>query len=181
MEIIAELKKLFETSNRQFINENTELFTDKVSERTLCGGLAQILSQNLIETDYSKYFVDVEYNRNNGKIKMILDENKKEVTINCDLIIHSRGKNIVKDNLIAIEMKKSIRPQKEKIKDKNRLIALTKNSYDNSWSADGISLPQFVCGYSIGIYYEINFDKNCISLEYYIRGEKESEEIITIL
>lgn len=56
------------------------------------------------------YFADAEYNRKqNGQIKTIIDENMEEVKVQCDLILHSRGKNVERDNLIAIEMKKSNR------------------------------------------------------------------------
>ena len=40
------------------------------------------------------YYVDVEYNRNKGKIKTIIDDNENVININCYLIIHSRGENI---------------------------------------------------------------------------------------
>src|SRR5699024_5877495 len=65
------------------------------------------------------------------------------------------------DNLIALEMKKSYRPMKEKENDKARLVALTKDSYDGVWSFDGKTLPEHVCGYDLGIYYEID-SKNCL-------------------
>jgi hypothetical protein len=92
----------------------------------------------LDNTDYSNYYVDVDYNRNNGKVKTIINENMQVKNINCDLIVHSRCENIHKDNLIAIEMKKSSRRKAEKDKDRNRLIALTKVSFDDVWSADGL-------------------------------------------
>lgn len=75
------------------------------------------------------YHVDVEYNRNkNGRIKTCcpLDDDRipVPVTINCDLIVHSRGEIARQDNLIAIEMKKSSRTKKEKDSDRRRLITL---------------------------------------------------------
>ena len=81
------------------------------------------------------------------------------VPIQCDLIVHSRGKNIENDNLIAIEMKKSTRPKSEFIDDRKRLRALTKESYDDIWSNDGIALPELVCGYDIGIYLILDIGK----------------------
>ena len=71
--------------------------------------------------------------------------------------MHSRGNHIEQDNLIAIEMKKSNASEEEKQKDKDRLKALTKDSFDDVWSFDGTTLPEHVCRYLIGIYYEINF------------------------
>ena len=56
---------------------------------------------------------------------------------------------------------------KEKENDKARLVALTKDSYDGVWSFDGKTLPEHVCGYDLGIYYEID-SKNClVYIEYY--------------
>ena len=110
--------------------------------------------------------------RNNGRVKTIYNDDLKVVTIICDLIVHSWGEIIEKDNLIALEMKKSYRPMKEKENDKARLVALTKDSYDGVWSFDGKTLPEHVCGYDLGIYYEID-SKNClVYIEYYVKGKK---------
>ena len=68
-------------------------------------------------------------------------------------------------------MKKSNRLKAEKIDDKYRLTSLTNN---NS------SLPEHVCKYKLGIYYEINFNRNTIFLEYYYKGEKITEDTIKI-
>ena len=87
------------------------------------------------------------------------------------LILHSRGENPIQDNLIALEMKKSTRPQLEKQKDRERLIALTKDSFDNIWSNDGHTLPEYVCRYVLGVYYEINYSLNLVLIEYYKQGE----------
>ena len=84
------------------------------------------------------------------------------------------------DNLIAIEMKKSNRKESDKQSDRNRLIALTKDSYDGVWSFDGKTLPEHVCRYKLGIYYEINFSKKFILLEYYYRGNLEVEEKVSL-
>lgn len=60
------------------------------------------------------YYADVEYNRNkDGRVKTILNKKMEVVTINCDLILHSRGNNTKCDNLIAIEMKKVIETMME--------------------------------------------------------------------
>ncbi|MGS2764806.1 hypothetical protein [Sinomicrobium sp. M5D2P9] len=113
--------------------------------------------------ELSEYYSDPEYNRKqNGEIKTILDHEMKEVKINCDVIIHSRGNNIGNDNLLALEMKKSNRPEYEKASDKIRLRALTKESYDDVWSNDGKTFPEYVCGYELGIYMELDIDnRNC--------------------
>lgn len=115
--------------------------------------------------------VDTEYNRNNGKLKTILDNNMEIIPVTCDIIVHSRGDNKLQDNLICIEMKKSTSNNADKIKDKKRLKILTRKSYDNIWSADGISLPKHVCGYLLGIYYEVNTKTRKILIEDYSDGE----------
>lgn len=99
------------------------------------------------------------------------------ININCDVILHSRGNIIAQDNLIAMEMKKSNRPDEQKTSDKNRLRALTKDSYDDIWSFDGDTLPKHVCGYIFGFYLEINIqDRECL-FECYEKGVKTNDWI----
>ena len=77
-------------------------------------------------------------------------------------------------------MKKSNRSKKEKDADKKRLKALTKNSFDDLWSFDGTSLPEHVCRYKLGVYYEINYRKHTILLEYYYHGNKQYADTIAL-
>ncbi|GFI19451.1 hypothetical protein IMSAG249_01220 [Lachnospiraceae bacterium] len=125
----------------------------------------------LSNSKYSKYNVDTEYNRNNGKVKTIYNDDLKVVSIVCDLIVHSRGEIVEKDHLIALEMIKAYRKVEAKENDKARLVALTKDSYDEVWSFDGKTLPEHVCGYELGIYYEMNRKCSLIYIEYYIKGK----------
>ncbi|MCU4804545.1 hypothetical protein OCF14_08885 [Bacillus cereus] len=167
-----EMQNLFELANNKYLIEQKELIQSGVSERTLCGQLMLYLNEAKEKTPYRKYYVDVEYNRNvNGRLKTIKDGHGEIITINCDLILHSRGENLVQDNLIAIEMKKSIGKRSEKEKDRERLKALTRQSFDNIWSYDGKKLPKHVCRYILGIYYEINVSRMQALLEYYQDGE----------
>ncbi|MGI2295434.1 hypothetical protein [Paenibacillus sp. GXUN7292] len=165
---------IFEKANKTFLNNEVDLILSGVSERTLCGSLMRYLQEEIKETNYSKYHVDVEYNRNKGKVKTIIDQNIEVIPINCDIIVHSRGEIPEQDNLIAIEMKKSTNRNSEKIKDKNRLIALTKDTFDNVWSFDGTSLPEHVCRYKLGVYYEVNIRRREVYVEYYKKGELSS-------
>lgn len=169
--IIHILTNIFEHANINFLNAEKNLITSNVSERSLCGSLQRFIRDELIKTKYKKYYVDIEYNRNQGKVKTIINDQFEVVTVNCDLIVHSRGEIIQQDNLLALEMKKNNRPLAEKNKDRKRLIALTKPSYDGVWSNDGIALPEYVCGYILGIYYEINIRKAIIQIEYYCNGD----------
>ena len=173
-----ELIDIFERANKRFLGENVSSIKSNVAERSLCSTLAQCLYLEISNSNFSRYHVDVEYNRNKGKVKTIYDDNLEVVSIVCDLIVHSRGKIIENDNLIALEMKKAYRPMKEKEKDRARLVALTKESYDGVWSFDGRVLPEHVCGYKLGIYYEIDNKKNSLLIEYYVRGEKMEVVIV---
>lgn len=110
--------------------------------------------------------------------KSIQGPNEEIIRIKTDLIVHSRGECIERDNLLALEMKKSYRPKKEKDADRSRLKCLTKDSFNHEWSFDGTELPEHVCRYAIGIYYEIDFDKRTISLEYYRKGEFYTDDEI---
>lgn len=173
------LKKLFLKANKNFLEKDRKLLEDKVSERTLCGALMLKLYEVLKETEYSNYYVDVEYNRNKGEVKTIYNGRAEVIKVNCDLIVHSRGENTMQDNLIAIEMKKNEQPFFEKEDDRIRLSCLTKDSFDdNIWSYDGKTLPKHVCRYKIGIFYEVNLKRMSLKLEYYYQGNKIDEDRI---
>ena len=176
MKTYEEVVELFENANDAFLNNDLELFESRVSERTLCGALMLHIHDLIIGgPSYQGYFADVEYNRNKGGRlknikKTIRGADEAIVTINCDLILHSRGRHVEQDNLIAIEMKKSSQPKAAKDADKERLMALTKESYDDIWSFDGHTLPEYVCRYVLGVYYEINYSTRSIRVEYYRQG-----------
>lgn len=175
MKTYDELVSLFENANGVFLQTEQSLFRSKVAERTLCGALMLHIHDIIKENDsYAGYYTDVEYNRNQGGIKTIRKtirgQREEIISVNCDLILHSRGENVEQDNLIAVEMKKSNRPAEEKQTDRERLIALTKDSFDDVWAWDH-NLPEHVCRYGLGVYYEINHIRKQILIEYYRRGE----------
>ncbi|MFZ0375249.1 MAG: hypothetical protein WAL39_18285 [Xanthobacteraceae bacterium] len=115
--------------------------------------------------------MDAEYNRQqNGQIKTIIDDHAHEISVTCDLILHSLGEIIRTDNLIAIEMKKSERPKVEKDEDRIRLRALIKTSYDGVWSNDGETHPRYVCGYELGLFIELNVRRGRIAVEEFEGG-----------
>ena len=176
MKSYDEMVALFEQANTQLLQQDRALFGNHVSERTLCGALMLHLNGCISkEEDLAEYYVDVEYNRNKGGIKTITKtiagEQEQVIPINCDLIVHSRGECVAQDNLISIEMKKSTRPPSEKAKDRERLVALTKDSFNDVWAFDGKNLPEHVCRYVLGVYYEINYRRKLISIEYYRTGQ----------
>lgn len=169
----GDLETIFEEANKAFLSKNVMLFETEVSERTLCGALMIELHEVLKGTKYFEYFVDVEYNRNlGGKLKKITRGRGMPITINCDLIVHSRGQNS-RDNLIALEMKKSTHEEDNKQNNRERLKCLTTSPGADAeiYSADGKTFPKYVCGYGLGVYYEIDFATRRVSIEYYEEGE----------
>lgn len=113
---------IFYSANKDFIVSNIDNLLVNTSERNLCALLMVELRKYLSKSWYYDYYVDVEYNRNGGKIKTIMNEKMEVIIVECDLIIHSRRKNIKQDNLLAIEMKKSNAPKIEKLNDKKSLL-----------------------------------------------------------
>ena len=173
------LKNLFEKANFAFLQKDFVLIESDTNEKSMCGALKSRLEQYLQAENINDYFVDVEYNRNGGEVKTIIDDQLEIVKITCDLILHSRGLNIKQDNLLALEMKKSYRSQKAKDSDRKRLMALTKSTYDNDiWSYDGKTFPKHVCRYIIGIYYEIDLERKKVLLEFYRQGMKVAQETL---
>ena len=160
--------------------EGGSLLTD-VSERNTCGRLAYFLERQLEQEGVSGYYADVEYNRKQrGKVKTIINDDLRVVTITADLIVHSRGEiPAPNDNLIAVEAKKTSRPAHEKDDDTARLIAMTSEPHNGVWNwEDGH--PEHVCGYSVGIFMEIRRERNEILLEYFKRGQKTKERLFKI-
>jgi hypothetical protein len=172
------LRIVFEqTLDEFFVNETQEVL-EGVNERNNCGRMAIYMQRIADANGTDGYFADMEYNRKqNGELKTILDGEMKVVVINCDLILHSRGRSIDADNLIAIEVKKREGKDNEKTKDRERLRALTKASFDNIWSNDGMTLPEHVCGYVLGVYIELDRRRRQCLLEYYRSGNKFEERV----
>lgn len=166
------LHEIFLDSVNIFLKEDVDNILSDVNERNLCARLACYLERVAKKHGINGYYADAEYNRNQGKVKTILEEGMEVITINCDVILHSRGAILKQDNLIAIEMKKSNRTQEEKDSDRKRLRALTKDSYDDVWSFDGTALPEHVCGYIWGYYIELNSRSRTCLFEQYKKGVK---------
>jgi hypothetical protein len=179
--MFGRLMKIFIDCSEKFVNNESELILSGVSERCLCGSFMLIIKQALKQTEFSPYYTDIEYNRNfDGQIKTIIDNDMEVINITCDLIVHSRGQIPENDNLIAIEMKRDNHPEAEKNKDRIRLKALTKPTNDSmTYSYDGRTLPQHVCGYKVGVFYEINITERQIRIEYYQNGESYDNYIRT--
>lgn len=167
----AQLEKMFASAFNQFLGTERDNILKGTSEPNLCGRLAMALEVERTKARLSGYVVDTEYNRNGGKLKTIMDDKAQVVTIRCDVIVHSRGRIPEQDNLIAIEMKRVNHPGEEKEKDRIRLKAMTKASFDDVWSADGKTLPEHVCGYVVGYYLELNAAAERFLVEEYAGGK----------
>lgn len=166
------IDRIVKTAVSRFVDAETANILSGVSERNLCGRLALILESVAHECGLAGYFAAVEYNRKQGgKVKTIINKDYKVISINCDLILHSRGDNVESDNLIAIEMKKSNRPEKEKESDRSRLRTMTKSSYDGVWSHDGTAHPEHVCGYDLGAFIELDQHEREKRVEYFANGD----------
>lgn len=165
------LNTFFDECLYQFFKKETDLILSGIAERTLCGALAIIAHKLLYKFGLKGYYSDVEFNRmQDGKIKTMINDQMEYITINCDLIVHSRGE-MVPDNLLALEMKKSDSSSSAKKGDRNRLIALTKTALQYVWAEDGKAMPEYVCGYQLGIYIELNVTARKCLIERYELGE----------
>jgi hypothetical protein len=168
---IEQLQDILERSLSEFFEREAATLLDGVSERSSCCRLANYMERIVLEAGLNGYIADTEYNRKQGgQVKTILDGNLKAITITADLILHSRG-TVDEDNLIAIEMKKADRPDREKESDRERLRAMTKSPDDEIWPLDAKAASEHVCGYRLGAYIELNNRTRKASIEYFIGGE----------
>lgn len=166
-------------SINRFFEEEIHNILNDVAERNLCARLAIYFTDQIREHKLAGYYADPEYNRKQGgQVKTILDDRLNIITIQSDLIIHSRGAYVENDNLIAIEMKKANRSVEEKNADRDRLRAMTKDSYDEIWSADGMTHPEHVCGYILGVYLILDIRSRTCIIEYYRKGAFFNQESI---
>ncbi len=51
-------------------------------------------------------------------------------------------------------------------------MALTKDSYEDIWSFDGKTLPEHVCRYALGIYYDVNYKARILEGDLVLRARK---------
>lgn len=166
----SELTPLFDEAFTSFLYRERDNILTGVAEQSLCSRLGIELERLCEARGLKGYVVDTEYNRNDGQVKTIIDEQMHVVKIRCDIILHSRGRIPKQDNLLAIEVKRSNHSAAEKEKDRKRLRALTKASFDDIWSADGHTLPEHVCGYVLGYYLELDVTAKTVLIELYKGG-----------
>lgn len=168
---------VFEDALTSFVDEEANLLLSNASERSACGRLAIFLQRQLEADGYQGYYADVEYNRKqNQQVKTIINDELEVVPITTDLIAHTRGEMpFPRDNLIAVEAKKSNRPAHEKDADRARLIAMTREPFRGVWPARG-GHPEHVCGYAVGIYLEIDIERRQLRIEFYKKGARTKQK-----
>ena len=131
-----------------------------VSERDLCAQLMCILKEEIKQTEFSDYSVNIEYNRGmDGDLKKSKTIDGKLAVL--DLIIHKiiPDQEIGFNNLICIEMKKEKRPATEIQEDKDRLATLTDISKGFCYKAGFMLLVcQDINSDRFGLYIESEYE-----------------------
>lgn len=154
--LTEELIDIFEKAKNEFLEKEKTIIKNDTNERTLTQRLAFYLELQLRKNiKYENYSVDCEYNRKEEDIKRLkFGKNTDKKEIYPDIIIHQRK---IKKNLIAIEMKKTTSRNTDKIKDIEKLEALTdrKNDYH----------------YTLGIYFELDITDNNNIINFFVDGE----------
>ena len=156
--LTEELIDIFEKAKNEFLEKEKDIIKNDTNERTLTQRLAFYLELQLRKNiKYENYSVDCEYNRKEEDIKRLkFGKNTDKKEIYPDIIVHQRK---TKNNLIAIEMKKTTSRNTDKIKDIEKLKALTdeKNCYS----------------YILGIYFELDItDNNNNIINFFVDGEE---------
>lgn len=155
--LTEELIDIFEKAKNEFLEKEKSIIKNDTNERTLTQRLAFYLELQLRKNiKYENYSVDCEYNRKEEDIKRLkFGKNTDKKEIYPDIIVHQRK---IKNNLIAIEMKKTTSRNTDKIKDIEKLEALTdrKNDYH----------------YTLGIYFELDITDNNDIINFFVDGEE---------
>ena len=154
--LTEELIDIFEKAKHEFLEKEKAIIKNDTNERTLTQRLAFYLELQLRKNiKYENYSVDCEYNRKEEDIKRLkFGKNTDKKEIYPDIIVYQRK---IKNNLIAIEMKKTTSRNTDKIKDIEKLEALTdrKNDYH----------------YTLGIYFELDITDNNNIINFFVDGE----------
>jgi len=162
--------ELFDDAFSRFLVKDAASIRNNIAERNLCARLAMQFENLLPAYQLEGYYADPEYNRKqDAQIKTILLGELEVVKVTCDLIVHSRGEQGW-DNLIAIEMAKPDKTAGQIRSDRLRLMALTKKSFDDTWSYDGVTHPEHVCGYVLGAFIMVDRVKMVALVEFFEDG-----------
>ena len=95
--MISDMMTIFNKANSSFLEiEANDGIHLGVSERSLCGSLMLHVRKALDESAYGNYFVDIEYNRNEGgKLKTIVNGCSGWVTVKNLRVRHTRQEDLV--------------------------------------------------------------------------------------
>lgn len=116
MEETKILEKYVKEAIEELYKKDKILFKEEISERCLVYNFARHLEDILKYTKYENLNIDLEYNRNCGKMKSIRGQ---KITY-PDIIVHERGNN--NKNTIVLEFKKWKNNKIEEIeKDRRKL------------------------------------------------------------
>lgn len=81
---------MFNSTLKEFLERDRESIVADVSERNLCGRVANYLQVNADKAGLKGYYAEVEYNRNLGRLKTIVDE---QSTLRPSFFLHFKTKN----------------------------------------------------------------------------------------
>lgn len=169
-------RELFDAAFANFLDVERTLIETGASERSLCARLLLHLERQKwgtpkFQSPWGGLFVDVDYNRMQNRDIKAMWQDERPVRIQCDVLVHSRTRP---DNLIAIEMKKSTVRQWRRDRDRRRLEVLTSKP-----DALGVMVyggtPEYVCGYQLGLYLELNEEERFFLVEEYRDGRLARE------
>ncbi len=163
------LEDVFREAIAEFLADEFTLVRKDAHEQSLCGRLAIYMDRAKERHGYKAYYFDVEYNRRGEGRKQILHPiTHQHIDVRCDILLHSRG-DLDDDNLIALEMKKDNAEPEDKQSDRERLQALTLPTPEGG-------NPDYVCGYQLGYYLEIDIGKATLLIEEYCGGQMTQSE-----
>ncbi|MBE6123975.1 MAG: hypothetical protein E7184_00325 [Erysipelotrichaceae bacterium] len=155
-----DILELFLKARDTFLDSNRDLIKLNLNERNYCHHLACEITSLLRQSNFKKYFCDVEYNRDHGQIKTIKTNDGNIRNINVDLIIHSRCNDEENDNMLALEMKKISNTDQDIENDRERLRYLTNMNREYR--------------YKYGILFLIDCNNVKANIEIYQNGRKNN-------
>jgi hypothetical protein len=165
------VEDIFREALDEFLAREFALVRKNAHEQSFCGRLAIYIDHAKDRHGLKPYYVDVEYNRRGEGRKTILHPvTGVPINVICDVLLHSRGE-LGDDNLIAVEMKKEEARPEEKQSDRERLQALT------TPAPEGAELD-YVCGYKLGYYLEIDIRGATLLVEEYREGKLAQSETL---
>lgn len=190
-------RALIDAAIDTLVQQNTILFHHGLHEQNLVGCLAYCLQTAAIQNnDLARYYADVEYNRAVGGVFKIIPGGQNHNNVHrqrrvfVDLVLHGRGLNGPRENIICCEMKKRMRrtawvTPEVAARDifQNRLIVDDQRKIiDFTTAGNPYNREGHVVGYEIGVLIVPRYDPEGVHdglvsriqevfVRYYARGE----------